>query len=103
MKDLQKAFQQFDTENPHVWELFIRFTFEAMDAGHTRLSASLIIERIRWETAIVTKTDDKFKIANAHRAYYARKFQQEYPIYKSFFKTKRLRSKPQELSESTNF
>jgi hypothetical protein len=73
MNRLWREFLEFDAANPHVWELFERFAFEAIEAGHETLSASLICERIRWETTVVT-TDTEFKLNNNHRAYYARKF-----------------------------
>lgn len=71
MTALQQKFNEFHSDNPHVWELFKSFTAELIHSGYTRLSASLVIERIRWETAIVTK-GDPFKICNNHTAYYAR-------------------------------
>ena len=76
-------------ENPHVWELFERFTFEAIGAGHDRLSAWLIINQIRWETTV--KTTGEFKIKNDYIAYYARLFMAMHPKYEGFFKTKRMK------------
>lgn len=73
---LQRRFAEFDSKNPKVWELFCRFADEAIKAGHTILSASLIAERIRWETEVITTSGDGFKLNNNHRAYYARKFNQ---------------------------
>ena len=39
-------------DNPHVYELFEKFTMQAINRGHNRLSAWLIVNRIRWETMI---------------------------------------------------
>ena len=72
--NLTEKFQKFDQENPHIYNLFTRFAFEAIAAGHKTLSASLIVERIRWEVDVVTQSDDPFKINNNHRAFYSRKF-----------------------------
>lgn len=74
MSELEIAFAAFDDANPEVWELFRRFAAEAIEAGHVRLSASLIIERIRWETTVVTTTADVLKLNNNFTAYYARKW-----------------------------
>ncbi len=76
--------------NPHVYELFKRFTNEAIARGHVNLSAWLIINRIRWETSIITKGED-FKISNDFIAYYSRLFMHEFPQYKGFFRTKTLK------------
>lgn len=76
--------------NPHVYELFRRFTFEAIDRGHRKLSAWLIVNRIRWETTVETNGGD-FKISNNFIAYYARLFMDEHPEYRGFFRTKPLK------------
>lgn len=81
---------QWHKENPHVYELFKRFTYEAIAKGHDRLSAWLIVNRIRWETMVETRGDD-FKISNDFIAYYARLFMHEHPEYDGFFRTKQLR------------
>ena len=77
--------------NPHVYELFKRFTMQAINRGHRNLSAWLIVNRIRWETSIETKGDD-FKISNDFIAYYSRLFMHDHPQYKGFFRTKTLKS-----------
>lgn len=88
MSHLILKFQQFDRQNPHVWNLFVRFAFDAINSGHRVLSASLVTERIRWETTVVTFCEDGFKICNNHRAYYARKFNRIYPQAAGKFKTR---------------
>lgn len=87
---LEIEFEIFDADNPRVWELFKRFAFEAIDKGKKKLSVALIVERIRWEVYIVTDSDDDFKVNNNHRAYYARKWIDAYPVYASFFNIRRL-------------
>lgn len=84
MKTLRERFEDFDAANPHVWDLWLRFSAEAMRAGHRILSASFIAERIRWETTIVTRSEDPFKLNNNHRAYYARKFMDAFPELPGF-------------------
>jgi len=82
---LLNKFNEWDQKNPEVYDLFIRFTLQAMKAGHKHLSAWMIVNRIRWETSIVTKGDD-FKISNDFIALYARKFMAEHPEHKGFFR-----------------
>ena len=60
----------FHNANPHVYELFEKFTFDVIRRGYSNYSANAIFERIRWHTEI--ETDGEFKLSNNHRAYYAR-------------------------------
>jgi hypothetical protein len=91
VKDLLSEFQQFDEANPMIWDYFVRFADEAIRHGRTRLSVSLIIERIRWEVDIVTNSEDDFKLNNNHRPYYARKWLSLHPEMPGFFETRRVR------------
>jgi len=84
---MRVAFEKFDEDNPHVWDLFKQFTFEAIRKGHRAFSIALVTERIRWETTVNT-TDPDFKLRNSFKAFYARKFHQEYPMYDGIFRTK---------------
>jgi len=88
MTDREK-FEAYDKKNPKIWEAFKKFAFEAIDAGHERISHWLIMNRVRWETEIVT--NEKFKISNNYIAYYARKWQDQYPDHAELFKTKKLK------------
>lgn len=74
MTILEKQFKEFDEANPNVWGMFQHFTNELIEKGHKKLSASLVTERIRWESMVKTSSKDGFKISNNHRAYYARKW-----------------------------
>jgi hypothetical protein len=88
---LEAKFEKFHTNNPHVWKLFIRFAVQMIDAGHDVLSSHLIINRIRWETSIVTVSDDQFKICNNHIPYYARLWNRTFTRLPQF-RTKELTS-----------
>ena len=52
---LANRFISFDHHNPRVWDLFVRFTHEAIRANHSTFSAQSIIERIRWKTSVETR------------------------------------------------
>jgi hypothetical protein len=84
---LMNRFNNFNRDNPEVYELFKRFTFQAINKGHTRLSAWMIANRIRWETQIETVNDD-YKISNDYIALYSRKFMKDYPQHDGFFRIK---------------
>jgi len=81
---------EWHRQNPHVYALFKEFTFQAILRGHRRLSAWLVVNRIRWETTVETNGGD-FKISNDFIAYYSRLFMEEHPEYSGFFRTKPLK------------
>ncbi len=90
-KSLKHQWWIWHKKNPHVWDLFRKYTFQAINAGRRNYSVNAIFERIRWHTDIETK-GDSFKISNNHRAYYARYFHVMHPEHDGFFRTKILRS-----------
>ena len=87
---LEIEFWIFHFTNPHVYKLFCHFTRQAITRGYKRFSVSMVIERVRWETMVVT-TDPDFKINNNHRAYYARLWMHDNPEYGEFFETRVVR------------
>ena len=87
---LKEIWWDFHRQNPDVYDLFCKFTFEAINAGFKNFGAQSVIERLRWETAIV-KGNDGFKINNNHAPYYARLFMMDYPQYNGFFRIKKLK------------
>lgn len=92
--ELEKKAEEFHAANPIVYRLVCRYAQDAINAGYSKLSMSLIWERIRWEICIATKDVD-FKMPNNHRAYYSRMWLRDHPDYDGkypFFKTCRLRS-----------
>ena len=88
---LHTKWKEFHHDNPRVYELFKKFTFQAIQAGRKNYSVNAIFERIRWHTDIETCGDD-FKLNNNHRAYYGRKFMRDYPEYDGFFRTRDTKS-----------
>ena len=86
---LKEKWWKWHKKNPHVYELFERFTWQAIRRGHKRLSAWLIVNRIRWETSIETSGED-FKISNDYIALYSRLFMTLNPQYDGLFKIKRM-------------
>ena len=85
------AWWNFHQDNPQVYELFKRFTFEAISSGKKKYSAWGIIHRIRWHTDMDT-TGSEYTISNNHIAYYSRLFMEDYPRYEGFFITKKMDS-----------
>lgn len=85
----KQAWWEWHQKNPQVWMMFERFSFEAVNRGRKKISHWLIINRIRWETAILTTGSD-FKISNDYIAFYARLWKAKYPIHADLFNTKKM-------------
>lgn len=86
---LGKKWFVWHRENPAFYELFEKFTNEAIDMGHTQLSGWLIINRVRWETDVVT-SGDQYKISNNYVSFFSRLFMIRNPKYMGFFRTKKM-------------
>lgn len=91
-KTIRERFEEFDQDNPDVWELFKQFTFELINAGREYYSVDAVVHRIRWETAVQTESKDEYKINDHFTAHYARKFHDEFPKHTGFFRTRPLRT-----------
>lgn len=88
-KHIEDSFQTYHSQNPHVYNLFVRFANEAKATGRKTFSAYAIFERIRWHVDVET-TGDQFKVNNNYRPYYARKMMQDYPEFEGFFNIREL-------------
>lgn len=83
-----KSFDKYNEQNPVIWDLFVRFAYQAKHKGFSRYSAKGIFELIRWHTA--ANSNDRFKINNNYHADYARRLMNLYPEFKGFFETRNL-------------
>ncbi|AIK68487.1 hypothetical protein Lo5R7ANS_17 [Mesorhizobium phage vB_MloP_Lo5R7ANS] len=88
-RHIERSFQRYDQDNPQVYALFKEYAKRALRAGREVLSANLIFERIRWLAEVET-SGDGFKVNNNYRAYYARKFMEEFPQYGECFRTRQV-------------
>ena len=87
---IKRQWWRWHRMNPHVYELFTRFTLDVIRRGFKQYSSKAIIERIRWHTEIET-AGEEFKMNNNYAPYYARLFMKDYPEHAEFFRTKRLK------------
>lgn len=79
-------FEQYDKENPQIWEAFKSVTLEAIhEKGFKNYGARGIFEIIRWKTA-TPNGNDGFKVNNSFTSDYARKFMNEFPQHEGFFR-----------------
>lgn len=89
--NIQVRFEEYHKNNPHVYDMFVKFAKEAKKSNRKKYSAKSIFERMRWHTEIETQ-GEPFKLSNNYTAYYARKVMEELPEFDGFFRTKELRS-----------
>jgi hypothetical protein len=85
-----RRWQNWDRRNPDFFDLFEQFTFEAIEAGATKLSGWLVANRIRWETEIVTRGAER-KVPNLCIAYFTRLFAAKHPQHVKLFELRRMK------------
>ena len=81
----KEKFDLYHAENPHIYQIFERFTLEVIRSGRKNFGIGAIAERCRWYSAIES-IGDPFKINNNYRAFYARLFEAKNPQYAGFFR-----------------
>lgn len=86
----RQAFEKFDAQNPHVFQLFKQFAEQMRASGRKHYGAMGIINQIRWHMALKT-TDEEFKINNNYAPYYARKLADSDARFRDFFRMRRVR------------
>jgi hypothetical protein len=85
-----KTFNLYHKENPIIWEQFKLTTLEAIKKGFKNYGSKGIFEIIRWNQEGEIK-EDGFKLNNNFTSDYARKFMEEYPEHKGFFRLRILK------------
>lgn len=88
------AWEEFHAENPHVYELFERFAFEAIRSGMSRYGAHGIVERIRWHVSIDIRSTDGLKINDHHAPFMSRLFVERHPEHAGFFELRERFERP---------
>lgn len=93
---LERAFEVFHAANPEVYELFCKFTQEAIDAGFPTVAAAMIMHRIRWEGMLAVKRtgNPAYKIDQNLCTYYARQYMADHP-QRPVFRTRRTKESTQ--------
>ena len=87
---LEREFEKFDTTNPHVYRLLVRFAREWRSRHKGPCGIAMLYERARWEVMMTTDAADGFKLCNNHRAYYARKIMRENDDLAELFNTRKV-------------
>ena len=70
---LEQEFWQFHQKNPHVYQLLVELAFQwKRRRPQSHLGIAALFERLRWEMAIQTESDDGYRLRNDLRSFYAR-------------------------------
>lgn len=85
-----KSFNEYHEAHPEIWDAFKKTTLEAIRRGFKNYSSKSIFEIIRWHRSGEIKRDG-YKVNNNYTADYARKFINEFPEHKDFFRTRELK------------
>jgi hypothetical protein len=83
----KEDFEKFHHNNPEIYTMFVDFSKQAA-VKNSYYSARGIFHRIRWETS-VNSDDRQFKLNDIWTAYYARKFMEDHPEHKGFFRLRK--------------
>ena len=97
MRDIQQHFEEFDRENPEVWERFQEIALRLIELGYTHASCDGILHAVRIQRDLKTTgageaAGKQLKINNSMSSRYARKFLKLYPQHEGFFETRRLKT-----------
>ena len=84
MNKIETQFIDFHAKNPHVYKELVALAYLAQSRGRNRFSINMLFEVVRWNRLIAT-TDDRFKLNNNYRAYYARLIMQQEPTLNGLF------------------
>lgn len=87
---LERAFWQFHSDNPLVYERLVKHA-RNWQRNHEHCSINLLFERVRWDFGMDTNTVDGFKLNNNYRAFYARLIEEKEPGMKSLFRFRQQR------------
>jgi|GEM_PF-1290789 len=89
---LWEKFRRFHHDNPHIFSTFVRFTREWIDVGARQGSGWMVINRVRWMSAMTTDTHEPWRISNDYIACYTRLAIYYFPDLDNFFVTKEMKA-----------
>jgi hypothetical protein len=85
---IEERFAAFDAANPHIYTALVYLAYQIKDTGVSRISVKHLLEVVRYNRRIVTKSDDGVKINNDFSAMYGRKIISTDSHLAPFFETR---------------
>lgn len=77
----------FHARNPHVYRMLRQIALSVRKTGRKNFGIAALFERLRWISVFETD-DDKYKLNNSYRAFYARLLMEQEPDLAGFFTTR---------------
>ncbi|HOS93621.1 MAG TPA: hypothetical protein PLQ54_09935 [Armatimonadota bacterium] len=87
---IQHQFEQFDRENPHVYDKLVGLAIEWLDQNAS-VGMKMLWERLRWEFGVQT-TEEAPRLNNNYTSRYARKLLADFPEWGGRIKTRELQA-----------
>lgn len=89
---IQERFEQFDRENPEVFELIVGQVKKAIEAGKEKFSIKVVVEWIRWETFVQPIPGGPYKLNNDFSSRYSRKLITMFPHWEKHIEQRCLKT-----------
>lgn len=88
-RNLRSRFLTFHIENLHVYHAIVALAreYRARRGPYAKIGIDLLIARLRWDV-VVNTSGDPYRLANEHRAFYARLVMHREPDLRGVFDTR---------------
>lgn len=71
-RTVQERFEAFHRDNPHIYELLVKYAVQAARAGWRHYGVKSLFERVRWHVYVEAMDERGFKLNNDFTSRYAR-------------------------------
>ncbi len=93
LASIDKRFDQFHAENPHVYQELVGLARKAKQRGYQRIGIELLFAQLRWSRMMRTRADEYgFKLNDHFTSRYARKIMDENADLAGIFNTRKLKA-----------
>lgn len=99
--DVQRRFQKFHNENPHVYRKLLQLARQVQERGFRNYSIWALFSRLRWHYDFETQSEDGFKLCNDFTSRYSRMLMENEPELAGFFRIRPLKSE-RKISQAQN-
>jgi len=92
MTDWQTKFNEFHSNNPHIFDELVKLALALKERGHNQYSIQGLFEVLRYRKAIKTAdSHSQYKLNNNYKPYYARMIMQRFAFFKGFFELREMK------------
>lgn len=82
--NLLEGFEQFHSDNPHVYRSLVDLTREGKESGRKRLGIAMLFNVLRWNRMLATQ-GEPFKLNNNYQPFYSRLIEERNPDCRGIF------------------